>query len=233
MRRLLLTLGLVFTVIGLGALVACAVTLRNSMSFRADAVRTQGVIVDARWSDTDCDSSGCDRMYRPVVRFSTASGRQLTFTASGASDREPQLGGTVTVFYPAARPQDARIDRFLDFWLAPLITGIVGLVFTAVGLPLLINWIRRRRTDSWLADSGRRVSADLDAVRINPRLRINGVHPWQVHASWLDPATGQRYRFRSDNLMEDPRDLLGDRTEVDVIIDPGDPGGRYRVDLPI
>jgi hypothetical protein len=138
----------------------------------------------------------------------------------------------VTVLYRQARPEDARLDGFGDFWLAPVVTGGVALMMAGAGVPLLVIQLRRRRADAWLARSGRRVAAEIQAVRANPRIRVNGVHPWQVHATWLDPATGQRHFFRSENLIEDPRDLLGDRTTTDVIIDPGDPGGRYRVELP-
>jgi hypothetical protein len=214
MRRILLLLGVVFSGIALCCLTACAVTLTDSVRFRSEALRARGVIVDVR-SHTDCDNSGCDDLYTPVIRFSTESGRRITFTPNGASSHQPQVGDPVTVLYRQARPEDARLDGFGDFWLAPVVTGGVALMMAGAGVPLLVIQLRRRRPD-----------------RANPRIRVNGVHPWQVHATWLDPATGQRHFFRSENLIEDPRDLLGDRTTTDVIIDPGDPGGRYRVELP-
>jgi hypothetical protein len=74
------------------------------------------------------------RTYHPVVRFTTADGRTVTFTSGIGFPRQPEIGGAVPVRYRGDNPEQAEIDRAHIGMLAaapPLLVG-VGLLVAAV-----------------------------------------------------------------------------------------------------
>ena len=77
--------------------------------------------------------------------------------------------------------------------------------------------------------SGDLVLATLDKVALDTGTTFNDRHPWRVHAHWEDPVTGQRHRFVSEMLWEDPSARMG-QSPVRVYVDRGKPG-RYAMDL--
>lgn len=235
LRKIMIIIGVIFAPIGIILLVSCALTTMGSVHFRATAAQTTGTIVDSR-SQLDCNNSsrrnsGCTTTFYPVVRYHAADGRQITFESNSGSNRPPQVGQQVTVLYQKDDPQAARLDSFAAFWLAPLVTGGLGLVFTGVGVTLVGLYLRRRRLDAWLDTHGRRIDAAVQGARMNLNVSINGVHPWQLFAGWLDPSTGRRYTFASENLPYNPTDRMAGQQTVQVLIDPSDPDGRYRMVL--
>lgn len=86
------------------------------------------------------DSAGNDAFY-PRVEFSlpdgTAQSVQLT---EGSWPAAHQPGDVITVVYDRDRPGQARIDTTsgsIARWIAPIITGVLGIVFTGVALLIL------------------------------------------------------------------------------------------------
>lgn len=229
-RNAMLIVGLLFGAVAVILLVAAGVLTAGSVSFRSTAVSVEGTIVDVE-EGRDCDNGRCQMVYSPVVEFATDDGRSITFVPNYSSSNEPQVGNTVTVLYPPSDPQGAKIDNFLDFWLAPAITGGLGVIFAGVGIPISITQLRRRRLDAWLTTNGQPITAKIAAVDWNRSVRINRRHPWQVTAYGIDPTTGNELRFVSANLMADPRPALADARTVEVLVDPRDPARNYRMDL--
>ncbi|GAB3928228.1 hypothetical protein GCM10011575_11830 [Microlunatus endophyticus] len=231
-RRLIVIVGAVFAPVGIILLVVCAVTTTSSVHFRATATSTTGTVVDVA-SQLSCSNSGggCTTDYYPVVRFTATDGRQITFRSHTGTNSRPAIGKQVTVLYQAGHPEDARLSGFVSQWLAPLITGVLGIVFTGVGLLLITVYVRRRRIDSWLEANGTRVEAEVIRIARNPQVEINRVNPWQVFADWVDPTTGQHHTFASENFMQDPAQAYPGLKTVQVLIDPSRPDDRYRMIL--
>ncbi|HSD12543.1 MAG TPA: DUF3592 domain-containing protein, partial [Patescibacteria group bacterium] len=123
--------GVVFLVVGLGALALAVWLGMDTRSFIAGAARADGTVIDLVASS----SSDSSTTYRPTVRFTAADGREITFTSStGSSPPSHREGDAVRVLYEPSLPQHAEIDSFFDLWLGPLIAGIFGVVFPLVGL---------------------------------------------------------------------------------------------------
>jgi hypothetical protein len=93
-------------------------------------VKVQGTVVDV-----EEETSRRSTTYHPVVRFTTADGRTVTFTSGlGFSVRQPRIGSAVPVRYHQDDPEQAEIDRAY-LWMVPaappLLVG-VGLLVAAV-----------------------------------------------------------------------------------------------------
>jgi hypothetical protein len=85
-------------------------------------------------------------VFRPVVTFTTADGRQVTFTEpNGSNPPSNKVGDTVQVIYPADAPEKAQVNSFLNFWFSPLALTAFGAFFLITGIAGLYSGIRRRR----------------------------------------------------------------------------------------
>ncbi|HLU71877.1 MAG TPA: DUF3592 domain-containing protein [Nonomuraea sp.] len=141
--RLFTLVGGIFGLIGLvllGVTIALAV---STASFLASAQRTDGTVVEltARTSTTRTQDGYTRRSttWFPTVEF-TIDGRQYSFQSStGSNPPAYTKGEAVPVAYDPDNPSDARIASFWSAFLAPLITGGLGLVFTPVGTILFLR----------------------------------------------------------------------------------------------
>ena len=120
------------------------VTLAGFLLFEAFGTRrlltsgamARGTVVGAK-EETSWDDDGVGRTrdgYRPVVRFTTADGRTVTFTSAVGYRSEPDVGGAVGVRYLPADPEQAAIDS-ATLWVFPAVVGLVfGLGLLAAGV---------------------------------------------------------------------------------------------------
>ena len=228
--RGMIIVGGIFAPVGMILLAVCVALTIDTVQFRASAVSTTGTVVDVR-PRTHCSDGRCTTTYHPVITYRTPDGAKIIFTSDSGTNHRPQRGSRVTVLVAKDDPGHGRLDSFTEFWLAPLITGLLGIVFTGVGAVLIITRLRRRSLDAWLNVRGTRITAEISRVEQNRSVRINGVHPWRVIADWADPASGRHYTFTSENLRHNPSDRLAGRRTVEVVIDPADPGRRHRMIL--
>jgi hypothetical protein len=77
------------------------------------------------------------------VLFRTQSGREVTFRSEMGHADTPRrrVGEKVTVRYLPNQPDTAEIESFLSLWGAALVFGILGSVFTFVGLGILVGFL--------------------------------------------------------------------------------------------
>ncbi|TXK34683.1 DUF3592 domain-containing protein [Nonomuraea sp. C10] len=147
--RLFTLVGGIFGLIGLVLLCVTIALAASTASFLASAQRTDGTVVEltARTSTTR-NSDGYIRRsttWFPTVEF-TVDGRQYSFQSSTGSNPPAYAEGeSVPVAYDPDDPSDARISSFWSAFLAPLITGALGLVFTPVGTLLFLKGRRLTR----------------------------------------------------------------------------------------
>lgn len=119
-----------------GALIACALFFGiPNWQISQVGMRTSGTVVENRELQ---DSEG--RSYTPIVEFQ-ADGRAIRFEGQNSSDPPAyRVGQRVEVIYDPAQPERARIYRFSELWLAPLLLTLVAVV----GGLLSTLWLLRR-----------------------------------------------------------------------------------------
>ncbi len=162
-----------------------------------------------------------------TVQFMT--NRQQAVQFNGSLCEQPpgfQTGEWVPVLYDPSRPAAARINTFLHNWLATLLLGIVGAVFTLVGAVvaslITLGAHRAAKRADRLKRSGRSILARVMSVERNMSANFNGRSPWQIVAQWQNPTTGKLHFFHSHDLWYDPSPYLIKR-EVRVWINPEKP----------
>lgn len=98
--------------------------------FLETAVDTTGTIVDLIASS----SSDGGTVYKAVVAFKAADGRDVTWTESMASNPPPgQPGDEVPVKYDPTNPEEARIAKPFRLWFLPGLLGLLGGIFGGLG----------------------------------------------------------------------------------------------------
>ena len=120
----------VFLAVGVLCIVIGAVVLVRTMQFVAKAEHATGTVIELTG---EIDSEG-DELFFPVVRFTTADGKEIEFeSSSGSSPASHSTGDRVEVLYDPDDPNDAQLSGFVDLWLFTIIFFLVGGAFLAVG----------------------------------------------------------------------------------------------------
>lgn len=209
--------------------------------FSARAARARGEVVDLieeqrrsreaeqpRMREEDARVAG--PVYRPLIRFSTADGRAVSFLSRLATNPPAyQIGQQVMVLYDPVHPEAASIDSFVDRWLGVVMwEGVAALCLLAGGVPLGVRVARRRRLRVLLRD-GRPIITSFHVVEQDDRIALNGRHPYVVVTEWRNPVSQQLVHFRSQHVWDDPTEQARKRM-ITVIVDPNN-FRRYFVDL--
>lgn len=219
----------VFSTIGVGMLVGSFFIFSSTSSFIGRAVEADGKVTELERSRSSSSSSS-STMYRPVVEFTTATGKRIEFTSSvGSSPPSHRVGESVRVLYNPANPESARIKSFFQLWFGFLIVFFLGLVFAAIGLTMIVVRTRGRKQAEWLRQHGRRMKTAYKGVELNQSLRVNGRSPYQIITQSPDPSSNTVRVFESENIWFDPSEYIKGET-IDVLVDPNDPK-KYVMDI--
>lgn len=126
----LLLLGLIFLGVGAPMFGVAVFLFFRTRRFLETAVDTTGTIVDLIASR----SSEGGTVYRAVVAFKTAEGRDVQWTESMASNPPAgQPGDEVPVKYDPTNPEEARIAKPFRLWFLPGLLGLLGALFGGLG----------------------------------------------------------------------------------------------------
>ena len=212
-------LGAVLLAVGIGF---CVHTWR----FIDRAQMASGVVTELVRSGQKLTST----TYKPRIRFEASPGETVEFVSSvGSAPSAYRVGEPVMVYFDPSDPGGARLRGFWELWGVSSVAGALGAVFLVLGAGLGLAKRFYAQKLAELRVSGDLVLATLDKVALDTGTTFNDRHPWRVHAHWEDPVTGQRHRFVSEMLWEDPSARMG-QSPVRVYVDRGKPG-RYAMDL--
>ena len=207
--------GALFLLFGVGALVGGIVWGVNTKRFVDGASRASGTVIELQRRQSSSDDSPS---YYPVVRFTDAGGKDVTFTSStGSNPPSKREGDKVDVLYDPRNPEKAELNSFFALWFGPLmVAGLFGTLFPLAGVAIIVGGLRQAAQRDRLIENGTKIAAELQGVERVPQ-------GWTILARATDPRGIPRV-FRSAPLPRDPGPSLVGRTSVEVIVDPSDYG---------
>lgn len=221
--RTLWILPRVFATVGLVLALVAAWVATREQAFIRTAARATGTVVELGL-DRDSDGSAA---YYPIVRFVTASGDTVTFQSrTGSRPPSYEVGERVEVLYEAAAPQRARMSGFFSLHIGSFVTGLLALIFGAIGGIWLYVVRRSAAIAEELRRTGQRITAKVIEVELRRNIRVGNRHPFRIVAQWEDPSGAVRV-FHSANIWFDPTQYV--QETVDVLVDRYDPK-KYLVD---
>jgi hypothetical protein len=122
-----------------GLLLVIALFLgRDSFNLVANGEGTHGRIAEIVKS-----KAGRRTSFTRIVRFSTLTGRKITFRESFGSGKGVAVGSAVEVLYLADNPRKARIRSFGSLWLVPSVIGGAGIFFIVISVAVIRSMKRQ------------------------------------------------------------------------------------------
>jgi hypothetical protein len=112
---------------------ACGYGYKSTRDFLRSAQRSTGVVVNV--------AGDPEQATYPHVRFVDSTGQAHEFDSDLHSHPSRySVGEQVPVLYLPDAPQTAQIEGFMELWMLPLITGIIGLALTVAAI---LAWVFR------------------------------------------------------------------------------------------
>ena len=125
-------ISIVFLIIGISILCIFAFVYKSEKNFVSGAVPITGVVVDFSLSHS---SDNID--YYPVIEFLDQNNHPHKITGSvGSNPPAYKRNDKVNLLYLPETPEKAKVEGFFHLWLGSLITFILGIVFSGIGLLL-------------------------------------------------------------------------------------------------
>ncbi len=215
----------IFSGVGLLLLSIAAYLFFQEKEFIAHAQTSTGKVTALR---RNVDSKG-GVTYYPEVSYTTPDGKVHVFDSNyGSNPASYAVGEEVEIYYQPGKPAEAEIKGFMSQWLAVMITGFLGTIFSTIGGGVALSLLKTRKKHQHLIIYGKKIRTKVIATERNTLERVNGRSPFVVHTQWLNPQTNQIHVFKSDNIWYDPREYMPEF--IDVMIDPDDPK-KYHMDL--
>lgn len=213
MSKSLRLFGYIFAGIG-GFLMAIALAgIISDQNSAAKAIKAEGTVVGLRAMSGGSGGT----TYAPIVAWTDRNGTAHRLVSSAGSSDPFDRGETVTVLYDPEAPGRARIDTFGQRFTGILIFGGIGVVFCAIGLPLLYFYWRRQFTIARLKRDGERIEADFIRCDVDIGTVVNGRNPYRVHAQGRHPKTGRLASFVSEPIWLDLTSTLEGR-KIPVLV---------------
>lgn len=124
-------------------------------------------------------------------------------------------GGYVTVngvyTYYAPGEFNMAVGLFLGLF------GGMGLLFLILGLIFLGIGIKRNNAVKRVLETGKQITARITGVELNYSVRINRRHPYIIICEYEDAFSGKIHVFKSDSILHNPGDVVGE--SVTVLVD--------------
>ena len=125
-------------ILGIGLITGAGYKFSETRQLISGGVKAKGAVVGFERRSSKSGSSDY-----PVIEFATVSGEIRRFTTSGAGDFAK--GEAVEVLYDPGDPSSARVNVFIEKWLASLALGAFGLLCVGVGIgTLLYDRVRKK-----------------------------------------------------------------------------------------
>lgn len=192
--------------------------LNNQVEFLKTAERSSGTVIE----NIQKVSSKGKYTYSPLIEFYDQNGEKTTFESLNSSNPPSySIGQKVQVLYQPTHPQSAKIDSFHDFWLGPILSGILGFLFFGIGFGTLVKIILRKRLIARLQQSGMRVTAKV--LQVKSVKTSDRKYGYKIVAQY--ETEGKVYLFESDLLAFKPDNFL--ESEISVLVDPADYRKNY------
>jgi hypothetical protein len=218
-----------FSIIGLGLLIASLFIFLNTRSFINSSARATGTVV----AHVSVKSSGGDTTYAPVITFRTPDGQTIEFKSqTSSSSRSPAVGQTVEVLYNPRNPQEASVNSFSSLWLLPIILSGLGAGFFIIGTTVFVVFYKSGQEAEVIKEAkeseverlrreGRRLLTRFDAVIKDDFFEEGGRAPYRIVTQWHDASTNTVHVFESDEIGFNPEDFIKSET-IAVYVDPAD-----------
>jgi hypothetical protein len=210
-------LKLVTLIAALGALVFLSIPFGSII--RTVKIKKNGIQIESIVQDVSRRGKGLPTV---TVSFNTPDGTLIT--AKAVKRNYVSTGDKVMFWYDQAFPQKINFGDTIGYNMRGVIAGGFLFIFCFY---YFIRYSISDKVNSRLKKSGMKISAEFVEVGRNERYRMGDKNPWVIKCRWTDNRNNKEYFFVSKDYTIDPVPYLNGRYNIDVFIDPSDPGKYY------
>lgn len=158
-------------------------------------------------------------VFCPVIDYTIGGIHESYQDSSCANPPLLQVGEAVQVYVDQVS-NEARLKSYKEFDLKTFLYISLG-IFFLFGSGV-VYWLANRPEPKRVVIKAKvvNISAFNDKGKRRTKLSF-------IEAVWVDPVTQEPYRFKSQGMPFDPTPLFQGK-EVEIIIDPDNPGKKYR-----
>lgn len=219
-QKIIKLLGIIFAFIGALFVVVGIFAYKVGNDFKKTAVSTKAEIMNIQ---------SYDDSHNVLVEFDVDG---QTYTGQlNYYDNSMYVGKEVTVYYNPDNPNDF---RGADYVWGYLIFVLVGSIFFIIGMIFVIVTVVKGGKRKKIISYNYVVTADIIGIREDNSVSYNGISPYVMEASSMNPADGRIYFFKSEPFWQDVTQVL-DQFEIRTIpvyVNP-DNYAEYVMDLSI
>lgn len=222
-KRVEWIISILFSIIGI-VIVGTGIYFQiANANFMKTAIKTDAVI-ESITSHLDSDN---DRVYDVYVSYQIEG--EVYGGELNSWNNKMYEGKTVSVYYNPANPADFK-DSSANY-IGFLVIGL-GSLFAIIGIGFFVTLVKKLLKYKKLMQTGERVVATIDNITLNTNYAVNGVNPYVLTCTYVDPTTNKVYTFVSDNIWFNIKSIVeeNDLKTVSVYIDSKDPR-EYVIDI--
>lgn len=216
-NKILKMLGILFTSIGAISLTVSIVLAINFITFLNKAEPVDGVITEIeRYRDN-----------RYVYVSYTYNGEVYDNVRISFYTSTMYEGKNIELLVDPDKPDhvSSKAMIFMD-----LIPASLGVIFLTIGIASLVVTKKASDRRKNMLQNGMPIQATVESITRDYLVRYNGRNPFVLFCTYVNPATGMRYRFQSEKYLDDLNQFFQPGAPVTVFVDPMD-YSRYYVDV--
>lgn len=214
-------MGIIYAAVGIIFLIVGLTISAHNKEFLKNSQQTNAVISQIE-KEYYNDSDGDRKTKHSVWVKYEINGKQYEELLDYYSS-DMQEGDTIIINYSPDDPSEIITNmgsKILGFVIIPL-----GGIFALLGLVFILKKVLSDQKRNKLIQSGECLTGIITNVEVNKYVTINKIHPYKAECEVIDPYSGEKYLYSSDNIMGNISDLIG--KEVTVYVDSNNKKNYY------
>ncbi len=204
-------IGIIYSILGIIILIIGIIQFNN---FKKEEATFEHVMAEI--SRIERTGSGDDVDHDVYLNYEF-KGKEYTDVHVNFYSTGMYEGDEIEVFI---NPDDSKDIIYGDGAYFAYIAMIMGLIFAAVGIPILIIPAILNKKNEKLVETGKKVYGVIEEIVFNTSVTVNGRNPYVVYCKYEDPTSGMIYKFKSKNLYFNPHDSYKVGDNIGIYLNP-------------
>ena len=176
--RILKSLAIAFTIIGLVLVTYSTLNYFNTKKFLKISAKATGVIVDFKTI-----GEGLKAKHFPKIKYTTSNGDSIIFFSPLRTDF--QKGDSVKIRYiNDGGTSHSRIDSQASLWFYTIYNGFFGIISLTIGIVLSLLIFKKYKKIKKIKKIGKKIQADFEKIEKDKSVKINFRNPYKIICSW-------------------------------------------------
>lgn len=211
---------IIFSVVGMIFVVTGIIWIVSSIRLKQDAVEITAVISEIEsYRNTDGE-----RSCRVYVTY-TYEGKIFENVRLSEYSSNMYEGKEITLFLNPEKPENVSTGSAVG----GIVFIAMGAIFVLVGIIPIAVMVKKASAKKKIIATGYSIYGTVEGIGYNTSYSVNGRHPYVIYCTYRDDYKNIIYRFKSDNLWNNPESIVQPGSEIRIYVNRDD-YSKYHVD---